>query len=134
MNLYVLDASAWLRMFLGDGPMPDGLAEAVVAVERGDAGFVAPELILVEAAHALHRKVQRGVLSAAESDALWEDMGRTPMDLLPAAEHMAGAREMARRLKLSVYDALYAAVAAHLGARLFTADAALARAARSVLG
>jgi len=131
VNLYVLDASAWLRLFLGDGPMPDGLVAAVAAVERGDAGFVAPELILVEAAHALHRKVQRGVLSVAESDALWEDMRRTPLDLLCAEEHMAAAREMARRLKLSVYDALYAAVAAHLGAPLFTADEALARAARA---
>lgn len=134
MNLYVLDASAWLRLFLGDGPMPDGLVVAAAAVERGEAGFAAPELILVEAAHALHRKVQRGVLSVVESDALWEDMRRTPLDLLSAEAHMPAAREMARRLKLSVYDALYAAVAAHLGARLFTADEALTRAMRSSLG
>lgn len=130
MKLYVLDASAWLRMFLGDGPMPDGLTDAVIAVERGDAGFVAPELILVEAAHALHRKVQRGGLSVEESDALWDDMRRTPIDLLNAQEHIEAAREVARRCKLSVYDALYAAIAEHIGAVLLTADETLARATR----
>ena len=55
MSVYVLDASAWLRLFLADGPMPTGLEAAAVQVDRGASAFVAPELILVEAAHALSR-------------------------------------------------------------------------------
>lgn len=127
MTAYVLDASAWLRLFLADGPLPTGLEAAAMQVERGAAAFVAPELILVEAAHALHRKCQRGFLSLKERDALWTDMRRTPVDLLPIHEHVDRALVLSDEHRLSTYDALYAAIAEHLGAPLLTADTALAR-------
>ncbi len=130
MNLYVLDASAWIRLYLADGPVPEGLDDAASSVDRGESGFVAPELILVETAHALHRKCRRGVLSHSERDALWQDMRRTRMDLLPAIDHIDRATALAEKYHVTVYDALYLAVAEHVGAPLFTADTALAKAAR----
>lgn len=129
MRLFVLDASAWLRLFLADGPPPAGLDEAAAEVDAGAAAFVAPELILVETAHALHRKTRRQALTPGEVDELWSDMRRTPIDLLRDAEHVDAARQLAARLDITVYDALYLAVARHVGAPLFTADEQLARAA-----
>lgn len=129
MRLFVLDASAWLRLFLADGQMPAGLDEASTQVDAGAASFVAPELILVEAAQALHRKTRRRALTPDEADRLWTDMRRMPIDLLSDAEHVEAARRIAARLDITVYDALYLAIAQHVGAPLFTADEQLARAA-----
>jgi predicted nucleic acid-binding protein len=129
MTAYVLDASAWLRLFLADGPMPPGLEAAAVQVDQGASAFVAPELILVEAAHALNRKSQRGFISSKERDALWAALRRTPMDLLPIHEHVDRALALSGEHRISTYDALYVAIAEHLGAPLLTADAALAKVA-----
>lgn len=102
MRLYVLDASAWLRLFLRDGPMPAALEPAAACVQQGDSAFVAPDLILVEAAHVLQRKRRAGSLTPAEVRDLWEDMRRTPMDLVGIPEDIGAAVELAERHGLSV--------------------------------
>jgi predicted nucleic acid-binding protein len=130
VKLFALDASAWLRLFLHDGPLPDALDAAATDADSGISSFVAPELILVEAAHALHRKRQRGQISNAELKALWTDMQRTPVDLMRHGDLMATALALAGEQKLTVYDALYLAVARHVGAPLFTMDDDLAAAAK----
>jgi predicted nucleic acid-binding protein len=109
--------------------MPVGLEAAAVLVDRGAAAFVAPELILVEAAHALNRKCQRGFLSMEERDALWKDLRRTPIDLLPIHEQVDRALVLSGEHHITTYDALYLAVAEHLGVPLLTADADLAKVA-----
>ena len=129
MRIHVLDASAWLRLFLADGPMLQDLEEAAKEVGQGNAIFAAPDLILVEAANALSRISRRGALSAGERDAVWKAMRRTPIDLLPSDAHIESARSLAEERGLTVYDALYLAIAFHIGVRLFTADKKLARAA-----
>jgi predicted nucleic acid-binding protein len=131
VSAYVIDASAWLRLFLNDGPAVPGLERAAQEVETGAASFAAPELILVEAGHALLRKVRRKQIRQADWPDLWQDMRRVPISLLSADEHMDAALELAVRHNLSAYDALYLAVAVHLGATLFTADDALSKAARA---
>jgi len=131
MNVYVLDASAWLRLFLHDGPDVPGLEQAAQEVEKGAASFAAPELILAEAGHALMRKVRRRQIRDAEWRELWQDMRLVPLDLLSIDERMDDALELAMQHNLSVYDALYLAVAVHLGATLFTADDVLSAAARA---
>lgn len=131
MTTYVLDASAWLRLFLNDGPAVPGLEKAAQDVEIGSASFIAPELIVVEAGHALVRKVRRKQIRAADWPALWQDMRRVPIDLLSADAHIDDALALAVRHNLSVYDAIYLAIAVHMGAKLFTADGALQTAARA---
>ena len=131
MIVYVLDASAWLRLFLRDGPAVPGLELAAQEVETGSAAFAAPELILVEASHALIRKVRREQIRQADWPGLWKDMRRVPIDLLSIEGHMDDALELAIRQNLSVYDALYLAVAVRLGATLFTAGDVLFAAARA---
>jgi predicted nucleic acid-binding protein len=127
VKLYTLDASAWLRLFLHDGPMPALLDSTAACVQRGDAGLVAPELILVETAHVLQRKCRSGFLRADEVRELWVDMRRTPLDLLAVSEHIDTAMDLAAEHGLSTYDALYLAVALRTGSTLLTADDQLQR-------
>lgn len=129
MIAYVLDASAWLRLFVPDGPLPDGLEDAVRRAEQGDAMLSAPDLAWVEMAHALHRKRTTGLLTDQEFNEVWADLRRLPVHPVPMQEDLDAAIEMARVGGLSVYDACYAALAQRLGARLFTADRQLAQAA-----
>jgi predicted nucleic acid-binding protein len=129
VKLYALDASAWLRLFLHDGPLPAALEPAAASVQKGDGAFVAPELILIEVAHVLQRKRRGGYLTAVEAKALWADMRRTPIDLLSIADDIAAAIELAEEHNVSAYDALYLAVARRTGAALLTADEAMQRVA-----
>jgi hypothetical protein len=41
----VVDASALVRFFTGDGPIPEGLEAAIAQADRGDGSLLAPELI-----------------------------------------------------------------------------------------
>ncbi len=120
-------------MFLLDGPMPKGMEEAIAEVDSGNSSFVAPELILVESGHVLTRKRSRGLLSDKEAETVWRNMRKTPMDLLAAEDHIDRAMAVAQRHRLSVYDAMYLAVAEYVGGTLLTADDALARVGKSVL-
>jgi|LSQX01.1.fsa_nt_gb predicted nucleic acid-binding protein len=129
MTLYVLDASAWIRFFLGDGPAIPELEKGAQFVERNSAAFIAPELILIETAHALTRKVRLNLISRKEQQELWQDMQRMPIELFAACQHVETAIELALTHNLSVYDALYLALAIHAGARLITADVQLAEVA-----
>lgn len=130
MTTYVLDASAWIRLFVPDGPIPAGLEEAVGRTERGEAVLAAPDLVLVEIAHVLHRKRSAAGLSDPDFARLWKDVLRLPVDIVPVRDDIDGALQLASELNLTVYDACYAALARRLGARLITADDRLARAAR----
>jgi len=127
MRLFVLDASAWLRLFLGDGPVPAPLLEAATEVERGKAAFVAPELILVETASVVRRKCREGRLTTEEARGLWTDMLQTPIDLLRIQEDITAAFGLSETSALTVYDALYLATARRIGATLLTVDRDLHR-------
>ena len=131
MSIHVIDASAWVRLFSHDGPALPALEQAAQDVERGSASFAAPELILVEAGHALLRKLRRKQLQEAEWRGLWRDMRGMPIDLIPCHEHMDEALALAVTHELSVYDALYLAVALHVGGVLHTADESLKAAAQA---
>lgn len=88
----------------------------------------APDFMLLEVANVLWAKARRGVLSRAEADAAFEALAGFPLVLTPLAELTRPARSLAFALDLTVYDALYAALAQQLDCPLATADAALARA------
>jgi predicted nucleic acid-binding protein len=129
MIAYVLDASAWLRLFVPDGPLPDGLEDAVRRAEQGDALLSAPDLAWVEVAHALHRKRTTGLLTDQEFAEVWADLRRLPVHPVSMQHDLDTAIELAQAVGLGVCDACYAALAQRLGARLFTADRELAQAA-----
>ncbi len=52
----VVDTSALIRLFIPDGPIPEGFEKFLSGVERGNNMAIAPELLLVESANVLDRK------------------------------------------------------------------------------
>ncbi len=134
MKLAVLDASALLRVFLGDGPVPVEVERALEAAEVGDAILLAPELLWAEVPHVLHKRASAGEFDSPEGQALLDEMLALPIRTTANADLAADAMVLAGLEDLTVYDALYLQLARLRGAELLTCDLRLARAAGHVLG
>ncbi|MDA8185596.1 MAG: type II toxin-antitoxin system VapC family toxin [Acidimicrobiales bacterium] len=118
----VVDASAMVFALLGKS------AEAT-ALRRRLASEVchAPHLIDAEVGNVLRRRTLRAEIAAADAEVLLHSGAA----LIDHRHEMSGALARAAwclRDNASFYDALYVALAAALGATLFTADARLSRA------
>jgi predicted nucleic acid-binding protein len=125
----VVETSAFLRLFLPDGPVPEGLENFMRGVERGENTAIAPELMLAEAANALNKKRHQGHLSSDETAELAALFCRMPVRYLGHRDLIAGAVKLAATCGLTVYDSLFLELARQKSARLFTADQRLAEAA-----
>lgn len=126
----VIDTSAFLRLFLPDGPVPEGLENFMRAVERGENTAIAPELMLAETANVLDKKRRAGLLSPDEVAELLDLARQMPIRYMPHGGLITGAVALAATSGLTVYDALFLELARQKAARLFTADRRLADAAQ----
>jgi predicted nucleic acid-binding protein len=124
--MIVLDASVTVKWFASE----PGSAAARSFV-HSDEELVAPELTQVEVASALVKKAIRQQLSleeAHEALILWfEAINDGDIVLLPDADDLAAASELALQLAHPLADCLYLALAERLGVALITADRAFAR-------
>lgn len=125
----VVDSSVLIRLFIPDGPLPDRCEEIIDAAWRGAIVLHAPELALAEVGGVLRKKEAAGLLSAEEVDDVLAEVLRLPIRAAGHGPLMAGAIAASRHHGLTVYDGLFLTLARRLGARLLTADAALAAAA-----
>lgn len=120
--MIVLDSSAAIGALDG-GSRGERVLGALAAADE----IHAPELMLLECANVLRRRIVSGAITigmAREGIALLEDAGLTVhphRPLVPAVLDLAGS--------LTAYDAAYVAVAMAVDAPLLTADSRLARAA-----
>ena len=120
--MIVVDASALVELLL---QTPVG-TRVEKRLERNDDEVHAPHLVDIEIAHALRRLVRMGEVSTpraeeAIADLLDFDVYRYPhVDLLDRAWTI--------RANVTVYDAMYIALAEALGAPLLTCDARLSAA------
>lgn len=128
----VIDTSALLRLFVPDGPVPDGLEEFFRGVEKGNNAALAPELLLAEVGNALNKKVIVGLLTLEERSDLLSDILDMPLRYARHRDLMHLSLELAREYVLSVYDCLFLALALEKGGVLFTADGKLLNAARKL--
>jgi predicted nucleic acid-binding protein len=104
--MIVLDASVAVKWFASE----PGSAEAK-SLARSDEELVAPELV-----------------QARDALSLWfEAINDGDVVLLPDADHLAAASELALQLAHPLADCLYLALAERLGVTLITADRAFAR-------
>jgi len=131
-DVFVIDTSALLRLYLADGPLPPSLEPAIQRACTGDALLLVPDLCLLECASVLLKQVQRHLLSDDECRALLADVLQLPLRPTSSSELAAAALDQAIALSLSVYDASYLALALKHGACLITADKQLAKAAASL--
>ena len=128
----VIDTSAMMRLFIPDGPVPQGLEVFFQGVESGRNMALAPELLMAEAASVIHKKRRLGLLSDTEGALLLADVLRMPIRLFSHPPLLPMAFELAGQYSLTVYDSLYLALAAQKGADIFSADANMAKAALSM--
>lgn len=118
----VVDTSALIRLFIPDGPLPDGFEDFLRGVERGLNIAIAPELLLAEAANVINKKRIARELNRDESDRLLSDLLSVPIRLFPHRPIIFRAFELARENNLTVYDTLYLVLAENQGAIIFSAD------------
>ena len=124
----VFDSSAVVRLFIPDGPIPEGMEQFLKGVEIGDNIALAPELMLAEIANVLHKKTLRDEISDDEGDQILKLIQRLPIRLFSHKELVEGAVQLARDHAITVYDALFFALARQQNGRLFTADLKLEKA------
>ena len=125
---YVLDASATVRLILGDpaaAPLAQPLREAALVL--------APELMLTEVANTLWKLQRSEQLSDLDPQQLLAD-ARDLVDRVEPDRHLqAEALALACHLNHPVYDGLYLALARREAASLLSADQGLLRLAEQVL-
>jgi predicted nucleic acid-binding protein len=115
----VVDASAAAE-FLLRTPIGEQVAAAM-----GSEELLAPELLDVEVASVLRKGVQRGALGRARAEEALSDLYDWDLERISHRSLLAGA--WALRDNVTVYDAMYLALARLHGAALLTADGPLAR-------
>lgn len=118
----VVDTSAVLRLFIPDGPIPDGLERFFRGVETGSNIAIAPELLMVEATNVVIKKQRRNELSLGEAKALISLLKQMPIRYFRHHSLFNSTHQIALESGLSAYDALFLALAQERGATLFTAD------------
>jgi len=118
----VVDTSAVLRLFIPDGPIPDGLEKFFRGVETGSNTAIAPELLMVEALSVVIKKQRRNELSPDEATALISLLKQMPIRYSRDHSLLTSTHKIALETGLSAYDALFLALAQERGATLFTAD------------
>lgn len=130
--MWVVDASALIRLFVPDGPLPPEAESAFNRASMGADLVSAPQLLLAEAGNVMLRKQRRGELSIDEAREILSVIQTLPVRLFEHEPLLLPAYSLADRHGLSVYDALYLALAEKHGARLLTCDEALAKVAQNI--
>lgn len=113
----MVDASVVVKLFVQE----PGSAEAERLVTDGHE-LVAPELLLLEVANALHRKLRDHAVLADDLLPAMDRMRRSLLDLRPVSDSIRRAVELALVMDHPVYDCLYLALSEQLRAPLVTAD------------
>ena len=130
--MWVIDTSALIRLYVPDGPLHPEIETAFNRASSGTELVLAPQLLLAEAVNVLLRKRRRGELTAQEMGELLPALVTLPIRLCEHAPLIFPACALAEAHALSVYDALYLALAEQHGARLITSDEALDKVARNL--
>ena len=109
------------------------VAELDARFHAGQLELHAPELFAIETAHALFRQVRRGKRSVEESVTMFENLRDLPIRLHRHRDLAIPAFDLSLRRGISVYDAVYVALALRDVLPLFTADKRLAASVADLL-
>ena len=129
---FVLDNSVTMRWFFGDGT-PRDLAYASRTLDAMKANeAVVPGLWSLEVANVLARAEATGLVSEARSETFLGMLQQLDIsvDSATSAQALAATLQLARRYKISAYDAAYLELALRTGLALATLDEKLLKAAR----
>ena len=128
---FVLDASVallWLMPETNEAGV-DYASSALKALRKSQA--LVPSLWALEVANVVAKVESKGIVMEADSQRFIALLGRLNIltDQATAAHALGDTLNLARRYKLSAYDAAYLELALRTGLTLATLDADLARAA-----
>ena len=129
---FVLDNSVTMRWFFGDGkPQELAYAGKVLDAMKQDNALV-PVTWGLEVANVIAKAEAKGLVTEARSDAFLEMLEGVDIDVDSAtySRALSDTLHLARRYRLSSYDASYLELALRLGMPLATLDADLQKAAK----
>lgn len=128
---FVLDASvALLWLVPGTNPAGAGYAEATLVALK-DSQAVAPSLWALEVANVVAKLEAKAMVTEADSQRYVALLGQLNIvtDSATATHALGDTLNLARRYRLSAYDAAYLELALRSGLPLATLDAGLVKAA-----
>lgn len=129
--MIVVDASVAVKWLCVEA----GSDRALALLDMPD-GLVAPDIIAVEVAAAVTRKVRTGEMTDAEARRActeWRNsLGSGSVDVIQSGELLQPAIDLALQLKHPLQDCLYVALAQRIDCALATSDPKLAARARTV--
>jgi len=129
---FVLDNSVTMRWFFGDGrPAEITFAAKVLEALRTDTAIV-PVTWALEVANVIARAEAKALVTEARSGEFLEllDGVSIEVDSATFTQARTGTLQLARRYKLSAYDASYLELALRRGLPLATLDEGLQKAAK----
>lgn len=133
MSAFVLDASVTLSWLLSDAGQKDRVyaAKVLEAMKSPDCHVAVPVTWSLEIANVIARAEAKRLLSEAQSEAFLEMLSctRVRMDDATGPRALGETLHLARRYRLSSYDASYLDLALRSGLPIATLDAGLAKAA-----
>ena len=122
MSVFVLDASVVIKWFV-----PEIHSDAARRLLASEHQYLSPDLLFPEVGNVIWKKVRRGELTADEGRRLAADISRIGVETVPTRGLMIDAHAVAIATGLTVYDAMYLALAVRLKTELITADDRLGR-------
>jgi predicted nucleic acid-binding protein len=125
--MLILDASVAAKLFIAEADSDQ--AEQVLAL---GAPLIAPDLVLVEVANALHKAWRREIIDDIQMDRALRKLPTIFGRLFPATDLVANAAIISRILRHPVPDCVYIALHWRTGAPVVTADLELVQAADAV--
>jgi predicted nucleic acid-binding protein len=123
---YVLDASVALKWVLPEA-LSDKARRLREDYRKGVHELLAPDIFLIEVAHALTRAERRRIIPVGYADAFVADILQTAPRLRSFAPLLPRAIAISSHLRTGLYDCFYIALAEQEGCELITADEKLAR-------
>lgn len=123
MDAAIVDASVAVKWVIEE-------EDSALAQRLSQIPLEAPDLLLVECANILWKKVRLGDLAAAEAEERLDLLLRAPVRLAASRDLLKPALALSLELHHPVYDCLYLALAQRRGVPLVTADERLISALR----
>ena len=121
-NQMVIDASVLIKYVVPENETP--VVQQIIheALANDQSVLHIPDLIYIECANILWKKVQRGHIDVNTADAGLHYLSEIELTTTPITKLMTSALSLACAYKISAYDACYVALAAQHRLPLLTAD------------
>ncbi|HXW04393.1 MAG TPA: type II toxin-antitoxin system VapC family toxin [Vicinamibacterales bacterium] len=121
MSVFVVDASLVVKWFI-----PEIHSEAARRWLRASHDYVAPDLLFSEAGNTVWKKVRRKELEEIEGRQLVRDLAQVAVETVATRSVLEDALALALTAGITVYDAMYLALAVRLETEVITGDDRLA--------